>query len=273
MPQQQQQQQQQRPDVTSSIFDLSRQQNHHKQIQRAYAEATEQLRGYGFTDETAIAKVLRQTGPSNIKTAIRLLMQLEREASFSSSGASNAESEEESTNDSTCENNSSLNTTIDSEVSMHAEMQDDDEVMDEDVDADEESLSSEDTAEVNRCRAKTEAIEREAMEYQNEYEPLVLKQQWRKCKMLRGVPVDLLTYEEALLRLQMGLDAIVVRVDAVSEAVRVEVRGLRRKAVKDIQERLDRIDVTRHWWLENKEEDECQTELTKGLAPAAVEVA
>merc|ERR1712138_4141 len=111
------------------------------------------------------------------------------------------------------------------------------------------SLSPRDTAEVSQCRAKTEEVEREAHRLEDAaVAGAVLEQQPRECKMLRGVPVDLIGYEESLLRLQMGLDAIQVT-DSVSEEGRAEVRHLRRQAVLAIQARLDKIDATRNWWL------------------------
>lgn len=68
-----------------------------------------------------------------------------------------------------------------------------------------------------------------------------------ECKMLHNVPVDLIAYEEALLRLQMKLDNIQAGV-GVSQEARQTVRGLRREAVLSIQQRLDRIDTCKQWW-------------------------
>merc|ERR1711959_725129 len=64
-----------------SIYDLSQQHSHEQQIKRAYALAMDQLRSYGFGDEKECALVLRETGPTNIKAAIRLLMERESAAS------------------------------------------------------------------------------------------------------------------------------------------------------------------------------------------------
>lgn len=74
----------------------------------------------------------------------------------------------------------------------------------------------------------------------------VLAQGWRDVKMLNGVPMELIAYEEDLLRLQMRLDDLTPG-DA-TEGTRQALRGVRREAVRRIQERLDHIDECRQWW-------------------------
>merc|ERR1711939_490533 len=98
-----------------------------------------------------------------------------------------------------------------------------------------------------RCTVVTDAVQKEAAEEESKWEPWVLMQQFRECKMLGDVPVDLIAYEEALLRLQMKLDNIQAGV-GVSQDARQAVRGLRREVVRQLQQRLDRIDACKQWW-------------------------
>merc|ERR1712164_165984 len=239
-----------------SIYDLSQQHSHEQQIKRAYALAMDQLRSYGFGDEKECALVLRETGPTNIKAAIRLLMERERAASAARAAADATFS---SSSDGSFSSSSSMATSASATSSVSTPVNHSDEEMSEEEEEESQkeekeahpqvSLSPRDTAEVSQCRAKTEEVEREAHRLEDAaVAGAVLEQQPRECKMLRGVPVDLIGYEESLLRLQMGLDAIQVT-DSVSEEGRAEVRHLRRKAVLAIQARLDKIDATRNWWL------------------------
>jgi len=246
-----------------SIYDLSQQHSHEQQIKRAYALAMDQLRSYGFGDEKECALVLRETGPTNIKAAIRLLMERERAASAARAAAdatfSSSSDGSEASSGGSFSSSSSMATSASATSSVSTPVNHSDEEMSEEEEEESQkeekeahpqvSLSPRDTAEVSQCRAKTEEVEREAHRLEDAaVAGAVLEQQPRECKMLRGVPVDLIGYEESLLRLQMGLDAIQVT-DSVSEEGRAEVRHLRRQAVLAIQARLDKIDATRNWWL------------------------
>merc|ERR1712164_113929 len=81
-----------------------------------------------------------------------------------------------------------------------------------------------------------------------------LRQTWRQCKMLNGVPVDIVGYEESLLRLQMKLDNITAGDDA-GEEERQAIRAVRREAVRKIQGQLDQIDAVRGWWLQQNSQE------------------
>jgi len=99
---------------------------------------------------------------------------------------------------------------------------------------------------LTQCTEATDSIGREAEEAESQYEPWVLEEHWRDCKMLQGVPVDVIAYEETLLRLQMKLDNI--QGSSPTEECRLMVRSMRREGVKKIQERLDRVDLCKQWW-------------------------
>merc|ERR1712093_273091 len=104
-----------------------------------------------------------------------------------------------------------------------------------------------DTKAMARCTVVTDAVQKEAADEESKWEPWVLTQQFRECKMLGTCPVDLIAYEEAPLRLQMKLDNIQAGV-GVSQDARQAVRGLRREVVRQLQQRLDRIDACKQWW-------------------------
>lgn len=97
-----------------------------------------------------------------------------------------------------------------------------------------------------QCTEATNSIRQEADAAEGQYEPWVLEEQWREFKMLQGVPVDVIAYEETLLRLQMKLDNI--QGSSPTEECRLMVRSMRREGVKKIQERLDRVDACKQWW-------------------------
>jgi len=122
-----------------------------------------------------------------------------------------------------------------------------------------------DVTAVASCFAKTEGV-KEAADSQEEKWHGVLREEWRDTKMLHGVPVDLIAYEEGLLRLQMDLD----KVDAgnVSVAARQEVRQMRRDAVRSVQQRLDAIDACRQWWRTTGAEIGCNQMQTDTVSVA-----
>lgn len=107
------------------------------------------------------------------------------------------------------------------------------------------AFSRHSTKTLQQCAAATDLIGQEADAAESQYEPWVLREQWRDCKMLQGVPVDVIAYEETLLRLQMKLDNIQ---GSGSDQMRALVRSMRREGVKQIQERLDRVDACKQWW-------------------------
>merc|ERR1711977_225750 len=108
------------------------------------------------------------------------------------------------------------------------------------------AFSRHSTKNLQQCAAATDLIGKEADAAESQYEPWVLREQWRDCKMLQGVPVDVIAYEETLLRLQMKLDNI--QGSSPTEECRLMVRSMRREGVKKIQERLDRVDACKQWW-------------------------
>jgi len=107
-------------------------------------------------------------------------------------------------------------------------------------------LVRKDTKSLTQCVDDTSHAEMEALEASRKWEPWVLEQTWRDCKMLVDMPVDLLAYEETLLRIQMQLDNI--QAGNVSNEARQMVRKIRREAVQLIQKRLDQIDTCKQWW-------------------------
>lgn len=124
-----------------------------------------------------------------------------------------------------------------------------------------------DTMAILRCSTVAESVQQEASVEEAKWEPWVLTQEWRECKMLHGIPVDLITYEEHLLRLQMKLDNI--QAGGVSEDARQIVRSLRREAVCQIQQRLDRIDACKQWWKSQQGPPETTTSMeTEPIAVA-----
>lgn len=94
----------------------------------------------------------------------------------------------------------------------------------------------------------------------------VLRQEHREERMLHGVPVQLIAYEEALLKLQMQLDDI--HVGGNSHKTIVTVRQLLRDAVRRIQARLDRIDTCRQWWLTVNTEAQVQPSQADAISVA-----
>jgi len=204
-------------------------------------QAANQLRRYGFRDERAIFEALRACG-NNVKAAAELL--LERQRPNTAPGKPQRTSSPDHSSSSS-----------ESGSSTEAEAMSEDE-MSEDEDpappasptppANEESGEVEEDEVLRDCRRKTEEIGAEAAKLRVPLLNLVS----RECKMHpSGVPLDIVAYEEALLRLQMKLDTISAG-DNASEGLRTEVRSLRREAVRSLQERLDQIDVVRKWWLQ-----------------------
>lgn len=101
---------------------------------------------------------------------------------------------------------------------------------------------------VKPSRTLVDGIMQQASEVRGKYEPWVLAKDNRNCKLLHGVPVDLIAYEEELLRLQMRLDGVSTGGDPM-------IREWRKGAVKQIQMTLDRIDDSRAYW---KQRDACK---------------
>jgi len=115
------------------------------------------------------------------------------------------------------------------------------------------------------CQQKTQATLATADDCAEKFRH-TLNKEWRDTKMLKGVPVDLIAFEEALLKLQMELDN--VSAGNVSETARASVRKMRRDAVKSIQQQLDNIDVCRQWWQTSGAEMNCHQMQPETLAVA-----
>jgi len=96
--------------------------------------------------------------------------------------------------------------------------------------------------------AAVEKVLRAAAEERTKWGSEILDKRWRECKMLNDVPLDLIGYEEALLRLQLKLDEICAA-EASSDAAKEQLRAMRKSAVKDIQLTLEDIDRCKQWWM------------------------
>jgi len=123
-----------------------------------------------------------------------------------------------------------------------------------------------DTAALLQCMAATENVLTQTEAEEAKWEPQVVAKEWRECKMLGDIPVDLIAYEEALLRHQMQLDNI--QAGNVSQATRATVRAMRREAIRRIQQNLDRIDECKQWWHQHS-----QLEAASGLEAEPIVVA
>jgi len=103
------------------------------------------------------------------------------------------------------------------------------------------------SAHVVTCLAEIEKIRSEAQHEEAQVDPQILVAQPRQCRMLNGVPFDLLSHEENLLKLLIKLDNVNL-MDACDEE-RSVVRSVRKGVVKTIQNRIDKIDACRRWWF------------------------
>lgn len=211
---------------------------------------------YGF-DRKAVYQVLRETGTHDLHQALRILAArgARQRASTSRSPSTEPVSPRAASSDSD----------LDSDESGESEEEEEDEereCMDEDTgmeseadvnraqETEEQGPQSSEAAMVADSRAKAEAILVEA----HQLDAPDLRQTWRQCKMLNGVPVDIVGYEESLLRLQMKLDNITAGDDA-GEEERQAIRAVRREAVRKIQGQLDDIDAVRGWWLQQNSQE------------------
>lgn len=211
---------------------------------------------YGF-DRKAVYQVLRETGTHDLHQALRILAArgARQRASTSRSPSTEPVSPQAASSDSD----------LDSDESGESEEEEEDEereCMDEDTgmeseadvnraqETEEQGPQSSEAAMVADSRAKAEAILVEA----HQLDAPDLRQTWRQCKMLNGVPVDIVGYEESLLRLQMKLDNITAGDDA-GEEERQAIRAVRREAVRKIQGQLDDIDAVRGWWLQQNSQE------------------
>merc|ERR1712159_816771 len=206
-------------------------------MQHRIREAAEKLMRYGFTDTKAVYEVLREVGTTDLKAAIRLLV--EREEEKTQPPPRKHPRQQRTTTDTATEETPT-------EQSPEPESTDEEYESEDSSDPEEESDARiEADPSVAEANKQTEAILREA----HELKVPDLNRVWRETKMLNGVPVDLIGYEEGLLRLQMRLDSITADDDS-SEEVKAEVRSLRKNAVRVIQQNLDKIDDIRSWWVQ-----------------------
>jgi len=244
--------QQQRPRQQQNQTFRSRDQRHNENIH----EAADKLMQYGF-DRKAVYQVLQETGTHDLHQALRILAArgARQRASTSRSPSTEPVSPRAASSDSD----------LDSDESGESEEEEEDEereCMDEDTgmeseadvnraqETEEQGPQSSEAAMVADSRAKAEAILVEA----HQLDAPDLRQTWRQCKMLNGVPVDIVGYEESLLRLQMKLDNITAGDDA-GEEERQAIRAVRREAVRKIQGQLDQIDAVRGWWLQQNSQE------------------
>jgi len=214
-------------------------------------EAAEKLMRYQVDgvrfDRKAVYQVLRETGTDDLQTALRILAQRARAGQRpATSRPSRGEvspptepSEESSSEESEPEEE-------EEEEAHGSNMRVEEQVVVEAVSEVEQMEQTEEAA-VAEARVRTDAILTEAAQLKAPN----LNRARRLCKMLHGVPMDIVVYEEGLLRLQMKLDNITANDDASSEA-RLAIRNMRRGAVRAIQEELDHIDAVRGWWLQQE---------------------
>lgn len=246
--------------------------------------AAAQLEQYGFTDRAAIADAIERFGPNNVKACARALLEEQRlrhqsrhreeskrshsEASSSSysmassssgsSGSSVAPStsssaftfpEQDDASESQCPSPPTTPMVLDPSpqeqevLKLQATMRIQGVVR--------STIARRDTNALTKCTATIMEIDSAAKIADEKWvgpnpNGGVLEKGWRDVKMLNGVPVELIAYEESLLRLQMKLDNLTP--GNVTEETRQAVRVVRREAVRRIQERLDRIDECQQWW-------------------------
>ncbi len=235
---------------------------------------------YGFQDREAVDTALKRFGPGDLKSCVRFLMDNERSqelkrqqkrfahrppspspsASDVASGSVDSDSHESGNLESSSSISyarASSNST--SEVSSFAS-EDDEETScytcgyncDGKCDAPSVSFDAEEeanqfSAHVATCLAEIEKIRSEAQHEEAQVDPQILVAQPRQCRMLNGVPFDLLSHEENLLKLLIKLDNVNL-IDACDEE-RSVVRSVRKGVVNTIQNRIDQIDACRRWWF------------------------
>merc|ERR1712159_703510 len=245
----------------------------HREQQRRHSElaaAARQLRDYGFHDEQAVTEALLKHG-CDVKACVKHLMQREREDggsvsssdSQSSAPAHSSHTEASSSSESPDDSSDARKASSEARTESHRSESEASSAASSTTSSGAGSASHgtpEDEAAIAECKSRTEAIHTEMEALAAKYEPQVLRQEWHKCKMhVSGVPLDLVGYEEALLKLQMTLDMLGCQTATWTEAsdeARQEMRGLRRAQVRAIQARLDAIDGTRGWWLNHAAEHE-----------------
>merc|ERR1712216_637154 len=265
---------------------LARQQAARKrQEEQQRRMVAQQLQAYGFHDYEAVERAMDEEG-LNVNACVRHLLQRERQqqrtekacgrgspstsrsASRSSRSASSEQSPRQGSALEAMQQHSPTprNIEVDSSDDEQSEYegQSTREIEVDSSDNESEALPSKDeaarvlqgmvrggatrhdVAALVQCSEATENVLNQTEAERAKWEPWVLAQQWRECKMLGEVPVDLIAYEEALLRLQMKLDNI--QAGNVSQVARDTVRTMRRDAVRRIQQHLDRIDECKQWW-------------------------
>merc|ERR1712159_894079 len=184
----------------------SRDQRHNENIH----EAADKLIQYGF-DRKTVYQVPRETGTHDLHQALRILAArgARQRASTSRSPSTEPVSPRGASSDSDSDSDES-GESEEEEEDEERECIDEDTGMESEADVnraqetEEQGPQSSEAAMVADSRAKAEAILVEA----HQLDAPDLRQAWRQCKMLNGVPVDIVGYEESLLRLQMKLDQI-----------------------------------------------------------------
>lgn len=238
----------------------------HRRQQRRHSElsaAAQQLRDYGFDDEDALCDALVKHG-TDVKKCVKHLMQKERDESACTSSSetstpthstrSGASSNAETADDSLKAHTESEAASASSALASSGSASSGPASSGSASETKEVEHGPGDWAAIAACRSMTEDVGNEMQSLASKYEPRVLIRQWHKCKLhVSRVPLELVAYEEALLKLQMSLDMIAVGDEASEEAMQ-EVRGMRRAKVRAIQDRLDDIDQTRMWWLDQPDD-------------------
>merc|ERR1712159_470527 len=172
----------------------SRDQRHNENIH----EAADKLMQYGF-DRKTVYQVLRETGTHDLHQALRILAArgARQRASTSRSPSTEPVSPRGASSDSDSDSDES-GESEEEEEDEERECIDEDTGMESEADVnraqetEEQGPQSSEAAMVADSRAKAEAILVEA----HQLDAPDLRQTWRQCKMLNGVPVDIVGYEE-----------------------------------------------------------------------------
>jgi len=221
-------------------------QQQQRQLQQQRAKAIQTLQAHGFHDRASIERAIERHGPNDLRACAQLLRDEEQQAQrqqklLEAERQRQRERTRREAEAAIALQSPSIEESVEEVMSRETAL----ELL---LGAVRVKQSRKDVAAINKSIGAVERVLLAAQEEGAKWGPEILDEEWRECKMLNGVPVDLIGYEEGLLTLQMKLDGISAA-EASSPAAKEQLRSMRKSAVKDVQLTLDKIDRCKQWWM------------------------